>query len=123
MERFIPESPTPAEIELKLIQCDYALEALERKIAHSKNEQRALKWEYNRALAKALVLCRDAGNATLVKATADLDPDVESWGQKLLEAEAMLTLLQGEKETFGNHFITLRKLADLTKAQIERIGR
>jgi hypothetical protein len=52
-----------------------------------------------------------------------MDPDVERWGQKLLEADAMLTLIQGERETFSNHFITLRKLADLTKAQVERIGR
>lgn len=120
-EIIIPPNPTPADIERLLIECVEAIDEAADYLTRQRAEMADLKFRRDAAFSRALIDNRDRGNASIVKAYAELDRDVSDFTRRVIEKQMSVELAQDRKDDAENSFITLRKLADLVKSQIERL--
>ena len=115
----IPQDPTPQQMNNSLITCANNISRLQQLVAEYKANVAIKQTAYKRAMARALVKHQDKKNATLIKAMAELDGFVQDALDELDQCNAVYTVALGELEGWEAQFVTLRKIAEIKKMEIQ----
>ena len=114
----IPSDPTPQEMNASLIECANNISRLQQLVAEYKADVGIKQTVYKRALARALVMNQSGKNATIIKAMAEIDPNVQVALDELDQATALYTVGQGELDGYEAQFVALRKIVEIKKLEI-----
>ena len=114
----IPRDPTPLELNNSLIICANNIARIQQLVAGYKADVGVKQTAYKRAMARALVIHQHEKNATLIKAMAETEPEVQWALDELDKATAIYTIGQGELDGYEAQFVALRKIVEIKKLEI-----
>ena len=118
----IPADPELWEIPKILIVLGNNIARLTKLVARYQARAGFLEAAYKRAVARAKVANKGAGNQELIKSMAEIDPTVVVLANRLEIAEAKLTLSKGELEGYDAQFISMRKIVEIKKMERMNAG-
>lgn len=113
----IPEEPELWEIPKILIILGNNIARLTKLVARYQARAGFQQAAYKRAVARAKVTNKSAGNQELIKSMAEIDPVVSAIVNKMELAEAKLTLAKGELDGYEAQFISMRKIVEIKKME------
>lgn len=114
----IPQNPMPLELNRALATCSNNIARLSDICAQYKSDVAIKQTTLKRVMARALVKYSDAKNATLAKAMAEADGDVEAAQDAVDAANALYLVAQGEMDGWDSQFIALRKIVEVRKMEV-----
>lgn len=114
----IPQNPTPLELNRSLAMCSNNIARLSDLCAQYKADVAIKQTALKRAMARALVKHSGAKSATLAKALAETDGDVEAAQDAVDQANALYLVAQGEMDGWDSQFIALRKIVEVRKMEV-----
>lgn len=120
MPYIIPSSPTTYDLNVSLITLSNNMARLSNLISQYKADVAFKTTANKRALARAYVKNKDAKNATLSKAQAEIDDLVIKTSDDLDKASNAYILALGEQEGYEAQFTAVRKLVEIIK--LEQMG-
>ena len=116
----IPNNPTTYDLNVSLITLSNNMARLSNLIAQYKADVATKTTANKRALARAYVTNKDAKNATLSKALAEIDDLVIKTADDLDKATNLYILALGKQEGYEAQFTAVRKLVEIIK--LEQMG-
>ena len=114
----IPDNATFAQISQSLAICSNQMASVSEKCAEYKADTALKQTALKRALARATVKFSGQKNATLIKAMADLDPQVMQAQDEYDSASAMYTIAAGELAAWEAQFVALRKMVAIREIEL-----
>ena len=118
----IPAEPELWEIPKILIILGNNIARLTRLVARYQARAGFQQAAYKRAVARAKVTNKSAGNQELIKSMAEIDPVVSAIVNKMELAQAKLTLAKGELDGYEAQFISMRKIVEIKKLTLQSDG-
>ena len=122
MSYSIPSNPTTYDLNVSLITLSNNMARLSNLIAQYKADVATKTTANKRALARAYVTNKDAKNATLSKALAEIDDLVVKTSDDLDKASNIYILALGEQEGYAAQFTAVRKLVEIRKLEQQGAG-
>ena len=115
----IPDNATFAQISQSLAICSNQMASVSEKCAEYKADTALKQTALKRALARATVKFSGQKNATLIKAMADLDPQVIKAQDEYDSATAIYTIAAGELAAWEAQFVALRKMVAIREIELK----
>src|SRR5574344_3102998 len=116
----LPSNPTTGQLNQALITLSNNMATLSNLISQYKADVASKTTANKRALARAYITNKDAKNATLSKALAEIDDLVIKTADDLDKANNLYILALGEQEGYEAQFTAVRKLVEIIK--LEQMG-
>lgn len=116
----LPSNPTTGQLNQALITLSNNMATLSNLISQYKADVASKTTANKRALARAYITNKDAKNATLSKALAEIDDLVIKTADDLDRANNVYILALGEQEGYEAQFTAVRKLVEIIK--LEQMG-
>lgn len=116
----LPSNPTTGQLNQALITLSNNMATLSNLISQYKADVASKTTANKRALARAYITNKDAKNATLSKALAEIDDLVIKTADDLDKANNVYILALGEQEGYEAQFTAVRKLVEIIK--LEQMG-
>lgn len=115
----IPNDPMPGELVELLAECSNNIARLAELCADYQTALAYKQTALKREQAKAAIKYSAARNASLMKAQVELDEGVIKAQDEYDAASATYQLAKAEMESYESHFIALRKIVEMRKAEIQ----
>jgi len=114
----IPDNATFAQISQSLAICSNSMASVSEKCAEYKADVALKQTALKRAMAKATVKFSGEKNAGLIKARAELDPQVVKAQDEYDSVSAIYTIAEGELEAWEAQFVALRKMVAIREIEL-----
>lgn len=119
MNKFrIPDNASFAQISQSLAICSNSMASVSEKCAAYKADVALKQTALKRAMAKATVKFSGEKNISLIKARAELDPQVIKAQDEYDSASAIYAIVQGELEAWEAQFVALRKMVSIREIEL-----
>jgi hypothetical protein len=118
----LPQNPTPLQLNQALATCSNNIARLSDLCAQYKADVAIKQTALKRAMARALVKHSGAKSATLAKALAETDGDVEAAQDAVDQANALYLVAQGEMDGYEAQFIAIRKIVNIRQLEMQTMG-
>ena len=114
----IPQNPTFPQISEGLATCSNNMARVSDLCAQYKADLALKTTKLKRAKAKAMVRFSGQKNATVMKAMAEVEPEVVKCQDEVDSAMAIYTIAQGEIEAWEAQFVALRKMVAIREIEL-----